>query len=62
MEVIKKLTLCSSASCCPDIEVVKDENGEFKVILEENGQKMELSKDAWNILVNYIKTGELTEL
>ena len=62
MEIIKRLTLCPSASCCPDIEVRKNEKGEYEVVLEENGEKMTLSKDAWNILVKYIKEGELTEL
>ena len=62
MEKIKRLTLCSSASCCPDIEIRKNENGEYEVVFEEDGQKLVLNKDAWNILVKYIKGGQLTEL
>ena len=62
MEIIKKLTLCSSAHCCPDIEIRKNDKGEYEVLLEENGEKIILNKHAWNLLVKYIKEGELKEL
>jgi len=62
LKTIKKITLCSSAHCCPDIEVIEKENGEKEVIIEENGQKIVLNKFAWNLLVKYIKEGELKEI
>ncbi|RMA92488.1 hypothetical protein [Hydrogenothermus marinus] len=62
MEIIKKLTLCSSAHCCPDIEIIKNEKGESEVILKENDDKIVLNKHAWNLLVKLIKEGELKEL
>ena len=62
MEKIKKLTLCSSAHCCPDIEIRKNEEGEYEVVFEEDGQQLVLNKHAWNLLVKYIKEGQLTEL
>jgi hypothetical protein len=52
-----KVYLCGKCSSCPAFEF----DGE-KVIIGEEGNKVTLSKEEWNILVAKIKSNELKAL
>ncbi len=52
-----KVSLCPACRSCPEVEVI---GGEVRI--GEEGNLVELSRDAWNELVQKIKSGELKEL
>jgi len=56
-ELIKEVSLCPACDKCPAVEIYEDE-----VVIGEEGGAVALAKDAWNVLVKYIKAGELTEI
>jgi hypothetical protein len=51
------MSLCPMCDQCPEVEVVGDE-----VRIGEEGNLAVLKKDEWNILVDLIKSGQLTSL
>lgn len=53
----KVLSLCPGCAACPEVAVVGDE-----VRIGEAGNLTVLKKDEWNVLVELIKSGELTRL
>lgn len=56
---IKKVELCGVCSeTCPSVEIY--ENG-VRIGDEERGW-LRLKKEEWNLLVDYIRKGELSEL
>ena len=52
-----RVSLCPSCGACP--EVVMDDN---EVRIGEAGNLAILSKDEWNVLVQLVRSGQLTEL
>jgi len=54
-----RVSLCPACGACPEVllDVAKEE-----VRIGEEGNLVRLNKEAWNTLVEKIRTGELTEL
>lgn len=52
-----EVSLCSGKGCCPTVKVT--ENG---ASIGEGNEKVELSKDHWNVLVEKIQSGELSAI
>ena len=53
----RKTSLCPSCVACPAIEIVGDE-----VRIGEAGNLAVLKKDEWNVLVDLIRSGQLTKV
>ena len=55
----KRVALCPACGACPEVvlDVAKDE-----VRIGEEGNLVRLNKDAWNTLVEKIRTEELAKL
>ncbi len=53
----KQLSLCPHCDACPMVELDADE-----VRIGEEGNRVKLTPAEWNVLVQAIKAGELTEL
>jgi hypothetical protein len=53
----KKLSLCPACDACPMVEIDGHE-----VRIGEAGNLVKLTLAEWNVLVQAIKAGELTEL
>jgi len=58
-EQLVRVSLCPACGACPEVllDVAKEE-----VRIGEEGNLVRLNKEAWNTLVEKIRTGELTEL
>jgi hypothetical protein len=54
-----KMSLCPACTACPEVVVVR-EAGEVRI--GEAGNLTVLKKDAWNTLVDLIRSGRLAEL
>lgn len=54
-----KVSLCPACSACPEVEVV---GTGAEVRIGEAGNLAVLKKDAWNTLVDLIKSGHLAKL
>lgn len=54
-----KLSLCPACSACPEVEIVSTGT---EVRIGEAGNLAVLKKDAWNTLVDLIKSGRLSKL
>lgn len=52
-----KVSLCPACGACPAVEV---SGGEIRI--GEEGNLVKLNRDAWNALVQKVKSGELKEL
>ncbi|MBI3319995.1 MAG: hypothetical protein HYZ89_05360 [Candidatus Omnitrophica bacterium] len=54
-----RVSLCPACGACPEVvlDVAKDE-----VRIGEEGNLVQLNKEAWNALVEKIRSGELTRL
>jgi hypothetical protein len=59
MEQPIRVALCPACGACPEVivDVAKDE-----VRIGEEGNLVRLTKEAWNMLVEKITTGELNRL
>lgn len=55
--MMKQITLCPQCGHCPMVEITEQE-----VRIGDEGNLVKLSAAEWNVLVQAIKTGELTEL
>jgi hypothetical protein len=53
----KQLSLCPHCAACPSVEI-----DEHEVRIGEEGNLVKLTPAEWNVLVQAIHTGELTEL
>ena len=53
----KSISLCPQCGHCPMVEIDEQE-----VRIGEDGNLIKLSPAEWNVLVQAIKAGELTEL
>lgn len=62
MEVMQKLSLCPECGACPELEVLRLEDGTPTVRIGEGKEKVTLSRSAWNTLVRYVREGVLEEL
>jgi hypothetical protein len=52
-----KVSLCPMCDQCPEVEITGDE-----VRVGEAGNLAVLKKDEWNVLVDLIKSGQLSKL
>ena len=52
-----KMSLCPACSACPEVEIRGDE-----VRIGETGNLAVLRKEEWNVLVELIRSGELSKL
>jgi len=52
-----KVSLCPACGACPEVEVLEGE-----VRIGEAGNLTVLKKDEWNVLVELIRSGQLTRL
>ena len=53
----QRVSLCPACDACPEVEVIGD-----AVRIGEAGSLVVLKKDEWNVLVDLIKSGELSRL
>jgi len=51
------MSLCPSCTHCPEVEIVGDE-----VRIGEAGNLAVLKKDEWNMLVDLIRSGQLSRV
>jgi hypothetical protein len=52
-----KMSLCPACTACPEVEIVGDE-----IRIGETGNVAVLKKDEWNILVELVLSGQLSEV
>ena len=52
-----KVSLCPACGACPEVEILGDE-----VRIGETGHLAVLKKEEWNVLVDLIRSGQLTRL
>lgn len=52
-----EVTLCGRSGCCPSVEVTK-----AGAEIGEGNEKVDLSKDEWNTLVDEIEKGNLQKV
>jgi hypothetical protein len=52
-----KVSLCPACGACPEVEVLEGE-----VRIGETGNLAVLKKAEWNVLVELIRSGQLTQL
>ena len=52
-----KMSLCPACDACPEIEIAGDE-----IRIGETGNLAILKKDEWNVLVDLIRSGQLTKV
>ena len=59
MVYVHRVALCPACGACPEVllDVAQEE-----VRIGEEGNLVRLNKEAWNTLVEKIRTGELAEL
>ncbi len=53
----RKASLCPACSACPEVEIVGDE-----IRIGEAGNLVVLKKDEWNVLIDLIRSGQLTKI
>ncbi len=53
----KKVSLCPACGACPEVEIAGDE-----VRIGEAGNLVLLNRDQWNVLVDLIRSGQLSTL
>ncbi len=51
------ISLCPACTACPEVEVLGDE-----VRIGEAGNLAVLKRDEWNVLVDLIRSGQLSKL
>lgn len=56
METLK-ISLCPACGACPEVEIAGDE-----VRIGETGNVAVLKRDEWNVLVDLIQSGQLTNV
>jgi len=52
-----KVSLCPACSACPEVEIIGDE-----VRIGEIGNLAVLKKDEWNLLVDLVRSGQLSKI
>jgi hypothetical protein len=52
-----KVSLCPACSACPEVEILDDE-----VRIGEIGNLAVLKKDEWNVLVDLVRSGQLSKI
>jgi hypothetical protein len=52
-----RVSLCPACGACPEVVIDGD-----RVHIGETGNRAVLSKDEWNVLVQLIRSGQLTDL
>jgi hypothetical protein len=52
-----KVSLCPACSACPEVEIIGDE-----VRIGETGNLAVLKKDEWNLLVDLVRSGQLSKI
>ena len=52
-----KVSLCPACTACPDVEIIGDE-----VRIGETGNLAVLKKDEWNVLVDRVRSGQLSKI
>lgn len=52
-----KVSLCPACSACPEVEIIGDE-----VRIGETGNLAVLKKDEWNVLVDLVRSGQLSKI
>jgi hypothetical protein len=52
-----KVSLCPACSACPEVEIIGDE-----VRIGETGNRAVLKKDEWNVLVDLVRSGQLSKI
>ena len=52
-----KVSLCPACSACPEVEIIGDE-----VRIGETGNLAVLKKDEWNVLVDLVRSGQLSRI
>ena len=57
MEKNARMSLCPACTACPEVEIVGDE-----VRIGEEGNVAVLKAEEWNVLVNLIRSGQLTTI
>ena len=57
MEKDAKMSLCPACTACPEVEIIGDE-----VRIGEEGNIAVLKAPEWNVLVNLIRSGQLTTI
>jgi hypothetical protein len=57
MEPHVKMSLCPACSACPEVEIVGDE-----VRIGEHNNLVVLKGPEWNVLVDLIRSGQLTKI
>ena len=55
----RAISLCPACTACPEVEI---EVARGQVRIGEPGNLAVLDKDAWNVLVDLIQSGQLTKL
>jgi len=62
VEMKQKISLCPECGACPEIEILQHEGRNVAVRIREGNEKITLPKEAWNILLRYVREGVLEEL
>ena len=59
MNTLENLTvsLCPACTACPEVEIIGDE-----VRIGETGNLAVLKKDEWNVLVDLVRSGQLSRI
>ena len=52
-----EVKLCGGASCCPIVRFDKEDKTKDITITDDNGGKVTLTREEWDILVTGIKDG-----
>ena len=52
-----KVSLCPACSACPEVEIIGD-----GVRIGETGNLAVLKKDEWNVLVDLVRSGQLSKI
>ena len=55
--MVKSISLCPACDACPSVEIDEQE-----VRIGETGNQVKLTPAEWNVLVQTIKAGALTEV
>jgi hypothetical protein len=62
MQVLQKFSLCPACGECPELAVVRTDDGRREVRLTEDGREFTLSAKAWNDLVARVRSGEVAPI
>jgi len=58
-KTVMSMQLCSEKSCCPTVKVVARQGEELVVIEDDNKGRVELRKEEWEILKDFVRSGRL---